>query len=299
MADGYQVLNLEEPEGRPYMHKVYFVDTTLRDGEQAPGVAFSVLEKVNIARLLDKLGVSQIEAGIPVMGTLEVEAVTAIAGLGLNAVVSTWNRMVVGDIKASLACGVKNTHITLPASDIHIKHKLRKDRLWVIENMRRVISYAKEHGCNVTVGLEDASRADQAFLIQLADQARREGALRLRYADTVGVLEPFRTRQVIEQLIKATGMDIEFHGHNDFGMATANTLAAFKGGAKYLSTTITGIGERAGNCTFEEAVAALNHFEKMGLKFDNKLLKQLCAYVGKAAGRVSITTYAPDIVVAN
>jgi len=137
------------------------------------------------------------------------------------------------------------------------------------------------------------------LLILLGDQARREGALRLRYADTVGVLEPFRTRQVIEQLIKATGMDIEFHGHNDFGMATANTLAAFKGGAKYLSTTITGIGERAGNCTFEEAVAALNHFEKMGLKFDNKLLKQLCAYVGKAAGRVSITTYAPDIVVAN
>ena len=281
------------------MKKVYFVDTTLRDGEQAPGVAFSVIEKVCIARMLDQLGVSQIEAGVPAMGSPEVEAVAAISRLGLHAVVSTWNRMVIGDIKASLACGVKNTHITLPASDIHIKHKLRKDRFWVIENMSRVVSYAREHGCNVTVGLEDASRADLDFLIQLAGQACREGASRLRFADTVGMLEPFRTRQVIELLAAETGMDIEFHGHNDFGMVTANTLAAYKGGAKYLSTTINGIGERAGNCSFEEAVAALNHFEKLGLEFDNKLLKQLCYYVGKAAGRATPAGYGPEIVAAN
>lgn len=273
------------------MDKVYFVDTTLRDGEQAPGAAFSVIEKVNIAIMLDQLGVSHIEAGVPAMGSPEVEAVAAIAGLGLNAVVSTWNRMVIGDIKASLACGSKNTHITVPASDIHIKYKLQKDMVWVIENMRRVVSYAGEHGCCVTVGLEDASRADPDFLVRLADQARREGAVRLRFADTVGLLDPFRTRQVIEQLVAATGMDIEFHGHNDFGMATANTLAAFKGGAKYLSTTITGIGERAGNCSFEEMVKALARFEKLDLKFNNKLLAKLCSYVDKAAGRAILAAH--------
>lgn len=267
------------------MKEVYFVDTTLRDGEQAPGVAFSVLEKVNIARMLDRLGISHIEAGIPAMGSPEIEAVSAIAGLGLKAVISTWNRMVIGDIKASLTCGIKNTHITVPASDIHIKYKLNKDRTWVMESMKKAISYAVEHGCCVTVGAEDASRADQAFLIDLACQARREGAVRLRFADTLGVLEPFRTRQMIKDLVEATGMDIEFHGHNDFGLVTANTLAAFKGGAKFLSTTITGIGERAGNCSFEKIVGALSHFENFDSGLDQKLLAQLCSYVNRTAGR--------------
>lgn len=267
-----------------------------------PEWLFQLWKKVNIARMLDQLGVNQIEAGIPAMGSPEVEAITAIAGLGLNAVVSTWNRAVISDIKASLACGVKNIHITIPASDIHIKHKLRKDRTWVIENMRKAISFAGEHGCCVTVGAEDASRSDPDYLISLASQARREGAVRLRYADTLGILDPFKTRETIEQLVEATGMDIEFHGHNDFGMVTANTLSAFQGGAKYLSTTITGIGERAGNCSFKEVVAALRQFEKLNLEFDKKLLVELSAYVNKAAGRTTevinepgyVNSFAPD-----
>jgi len=267
------------------MEAVYFVDTTLRDGEQAPGVAFSVMEKVRIAEMLDSLGVDQIEAGIPAMGSPEVEAVTEIAGLGLKAVVSAWNRMTIGDIKASLSCGVKHLNVSAPVSDIHIKYKLRKDRIWVIESMKRALSYALEHDCRVTVGAEDASRADVNFLINFACHARREGADRLRFADTLGILDPFRTKQIIQQLIENTGIDIEFHGHNDFGMATANTLAAFKSGVRYLSTTITGIGERAGNCSFEEAVSALESFEKMALKFDRSLLSRVCSYVGIAAGR--------------
>lgn len=268
------------------METVHFVDTTLRDGEQAPGVAFTVKEKVQIAKMLDCLGVDQIEAGIPAMGSPEVEAIKEIAGLGLKAVVSTWNRMTIGDIKASLACGVKHIHVSAPVSDTHIKYKLRKNRIWVIESMKRALSYAREHDCRVTVGAEDASRADMEFLISFACHARREGAERLRFADTLGVLDPFKTKQIMKQLVENTGMDIEFHGHNDFGMATANTLAAFKGGARYLSTTITGIGERAGNCSFEEAVSALESFEKLGLKFDRSQLSRICSYVNKAAGRI-------------
>lgn len=267
------------------MPDVYFVDTTLRDGEQAPGVAFTTKEKVWIAKMLDSLGVDQIEAGIPAMGSPEVEALGEINALGLKTVVSTWNRVTIGDIKASLACGIKHVHLSAPVSDIHIQYKLGKNRIWVLESMRRAVSYARERGCRVTVGAEDASRADLNFLISFADQARREGAERLRFADTLGILNPFSARVVIDRLIEYTGMDIEFHGHNDFGLATANTLAAFKAGARYLSTTITGIGERAGNCCFEEAVLALNSVERVGLKFDRALLLSLCSYVNRAAGR--------------
>lgn len=267
------------------MPEVYFVDTTLRDGEQAPGVAFNLKEKVHIAKMLDSLGVSQIEAGIPAMGSPEVEALVEIASLGLKAVVSTWNRITIGDIKASLACGIKNVHLSAPVSDIHIKHKLGKNRVWVLESMRRAVSYALERGCRVTVGAEDASRADPGFLVSFACYARREGAERLRFADTLGVMEPFTTRAVIQRLIEQSGIELEFHGHNDFGLATANTLAAYKGGARYLSTTITGIGERAGNCSFEEAVSALTSIEKLGLNYDHALLAQLCAYVRRVSGR--------------
>lgn len=229
------------------MRPVYFVDTTLRNGEQAPGVAFTVSEKVKIARMLDSLGVAQIEAGIPAMGSPELEAVTENAGLGLKAVVSTWNRMTIGDVKASLACGVKNIHVSTPVSDIQIKYKLGKDRVWVLEHLKRTISYAREHQCRITVGAEDAPPADMNFLIHFARQAGLAGAERLRFADTLGMLDPFRAEQVIRRLIEETGMEVEFHGHNDFGLATANTFAAWKAGARYLDTSIGGLGERVGN----------------------------------------------------
>lgn len=270
------------------MPEVYFVDTTLRDGEQAPGVSFNLMEKVRIAKLLDSLGVSQIEAGIPAMGSPEVEALEEIGSLGLKAAVSTWNRVNIGDIKASLACGIKNVHLSAPVSDIQIKYKLGKDRIWVLESMRRAVSYALERGCRVTVGAEDASRADPDFLVSFACYARREGAERLRFADTLGVMEPFTTRAVIQRLIEQSGIELEFHGHNDFGLATANTLAAYKGGARYFSTTITGIGERAGNCSFEELVKVLKNIEKLGLSFDSKRLDLLSAYVKRASGRAYV-----------
>ncbi len=267
------------------MRHVCFVDTTLRDGEQAPGVAFTVQEKVQIAIMLDSLGIEYIEAGIPAMGSPEEEAIKEIADLGLRAVISAWNRVNISDIKASLACGIKHIHVSSPVSDIHIELKLRKNRTWVIENMKRAVSYALEHGCRVTVGAEDASRADLKFLIRFTVQARREGAERLRFADTVGVLEPFRTKQIIGMIIENTGMDIEFHGHNDFGLATANTYAAFKAGARFLSTTLGGLGERAGNCSFEEILAVLRQHEGIDLNVNEDLLASTLNYLKAASGR--------------
>lgn len=164
-----------------YRFSPALVDTTLRDGEQAPGVAFSLQEKVIIARLLDSLGVEVIEAGIPAMGKIEQTAIKAICNLNLKAQVFVWNRLLLADLRASIACGARNVHICAPVSELHIKDKLSKNRQWVMDCLVRAIRYAKDYGCRVSVGAEDASRADFGFywntLYWLRRQARKDCVL--------------------------------------------------------------------------------------------------------------------------
>lgn len=235
------------------------VDTTLRDGEQAAGVAFSLQEKVVIARLLDLLGVEVIEAGTPAMGEMEQATIKAIGSLKLKAQVFTWNRLLLADIRASIACGTRNVHICAPVSELHIKDKLGKSRQWVMDCLVRAVRYARDYGCRVTVGAEDASRADFGFLLEYALLAQEAGAERLRFADTVGVMEPFNTRRVIGLLVEKMAIPVEFHGHNDFGLATANSLAAFTAGAAYINTTVGGVGERAGNTCLGDIINLFNN----------------------------------------
>lgn len=267
------------------MQEVFFVDTTLRDGEQSAGVAFTTKEKVHIARLLDGVGVYQIEAGIPAMGKVEMDAIYDILNLNLKAKVSAWNRANLEDVKASLACGARNLHISAPVSDIHIQYKLKRTRNWVLDSIKRTVGYARGLGCTVTVGAEDASRADIDFLMQFARLAREEGAARLRFADTLGVLDPFTTRDRVAQIIEQAGIEVEMHGHNDFGMATANALAAYKAGAGYLSTTVSGMGERAGNSSFEEVLEMFQHVEGIPLQVHEEKLAELVRFVAVAANR--------------
>lgn len=267
------------------MQQVYFIDSTLRDGEQSAGVAFTNKEKVKIASLLDQTGVYQIEAGIPVMGKMEMDAIYSILSLNLKSKVSTWNRANLRDVKASLACGARNLHISAPVSDIHIKYKLNRSRMWVLDSIKKTVNYAKSSGCTVSVGAEDASRADLDFLIKFARLVMDEGATHLRFADTLGVLDPFTTREKIKKIIQETGIEVEIHAHNDFGMATANTLAAYQAGAKYLSTTVSGLGERAGNSSFEEVLGVLKRFARIDLSVDQRKLSSLSRYVAKAANR--------------
>ncbi|MBN2073767.1 MAG: homoaconitate hydratase [Actinobacteria bacterium] len=269
-------------------------DTTLRDGEQTAGVVFANDEKIHIARMLDKIGVHQIEAGIPAMGGDEKEAIKSIVSLGLNCSILGWNRPVKTDIDASVDCGVDAVALSISTSDIHIEHKLRKNREWVLETLKNGIDYAKGFNLYVSVNAEDASRSDMEFLLQFARVARDTGADRLRYCDTLGIMDPFETFLRVKSIIDIIGIDIEMHTHNDFGMAIANAIAGIKAGAIYVNTTVNGLGERAGNAAFEELAMALKYIEGVDLGFNTKLFRSLSEYVARASGRI-LPTWKPIV----
>ncbi len=269
-------------------------DTTLRDGEQTAGVVFANDEKLHIAKMLDKVGVHQIESGIPAMGGDEKDAIKKIAGLGLNCSVLAWNRPVKSDIEASVECGVDAVALSISSSDIHIEHKLRKSREWVLETMKSGVDFAKSHNLYVSVNAEDASRSDMEFLLQFARTARDAGADRLRYCDTLGILDPFETFMRVKNIIDIIGIDMEMHTHNDFGMAIANAIAGIKAGATYVNTTINGLGERAGNAAFEEFVMALKYVEGVDMGFNTTLFRNISEYVARASNRV-LPTWKPIV----
>jgi homocitrate synthase NifV len=264
---------------------VYIDDTTLRDGEQTAGVVFANEEKVNIARMLAKIGVHQIEAGVPAMGGDEKESIKEIVGLGLDTSILGWNRAVVSDVKHSLDCGVDAVAVSISSSDIHIEHKLQKDRQWVLDSVKKATEFAKENDLYVSVNAEDSSRADPEFLVEFARVAKQSGADRLRYCDTVGILDPFETYERVKMLMDEVDIPIEMHTHNDFGMATANAIAGLKAGATYVNTTVNGLGERAGNASMEELVMALQYSEGVNLGIRTSLFRQLSEYVALASGR--------------
>lgn len=240
------------------------VDTTLRDGEQKAGIALGINEKVQIAKILDDMGIFQIEAGIAAMGGDEKESIRKIVKLGLKSKISSWNRMNIEDINESMDCSVDIIHISVPVSDIQIEDKLKKNKSWILENVEKCVQYAVSKGYEVTVGLEDASRADINFLIEVCRLIYSIGVKRVRYADTVGILYPRRVFHQINKIREAVPIEIEVHAHNDFGMAIINSIGALKAGAKYVDCTITGIGERAGNCDFLEFAKTI--YELLGEK---------------------------------
>ena len=267
------------------MQNVKMCDTTLRDGEQTAGVVFANEEKLRIAKLLDKVGVDQIEAGVPVMGGDERDSIKKIVNADLDASIMGWNRAVVSDIKASIDCGVDAVAVSVSTSDIHIEKKLNESRQWVLEHMVEATEFAKNQDLYVSVNAEDSTRSDFEFLVEFARKAKEAGADRLRYCDTVGIMTPLKTHEAIKNLKREVDIAIEMHTHNDFGLAAANALTGAKGGAEYIGTTVNGLGERAGNAPLEEIVMALKHLEDLDLGFNTSDFLELSEYVARASAQ--------------
>ncbi|HKW43509.1 MAG TPA: homoaconitate hydratase [Thermoplasmata archaeon] len=233
-------------------------EETLRDGEQTPGVAYTPEEKLRIARLLDELHVPIMDVGIPVVSSEETRAVRGIADAGLDATIMAAARTVRKDVDACITCGVDEIALFTAASDLHIKHKLGLTREQVKEAAIRETEYAVAHGVEVSFVTEDTFRADLGFVVDLYNACTEAGAHRAVICDTVGVMTPPGITWFFEQLKpRVTATELSFHGHNDFGLAVANSLAAVEAGVQVPHTCVNGLGERSGNASFEELVLSL------------------------------------------
>jgi len=260
-------------------------DTTLRDGEQAPYVAFNTKEKLQIAKLLYEAGADELEVGIPIMGKKEREDLKEILNLELPIQIMSWNRATLKDLEASLECGVKAVDLSIPVSDTLIEVKFKKDRDRVFKNLEEVVSVAKREGLFVCVGGEDSSRTELGFLKEVLEFSKSIGADRFRYCDTVGILTPHQTYENIRYLRNCTTLDIEMHMHNDFGMATANSIAGIEAGAMSANTTVIGLGERAGNASFEQVLMSYSHQLREQKEISSSKLRELVSKVSFAANR--------------
>ncbi|MGL6259037.1 homocitrate synthase [Vibrio sp. WXL210] len=264
-------------------------DTTLRDGEQSPGVAFTTGEKLTLAKALYQAGVTSLEVGIPAMGGAECHGINLIRQALPDAELMVWSRMTQPDLDACMATGADWINISLPASEQQLKYKLGLSLDAMLDKLCTLSYQAINAGLKVSIGLEDASRATDDDLALIAQTAEAVGIHRLRFADTLGILDPFSTFERMSRLVKASSVPVEAHPHNDLGLATANALAAVSAGAQSVNTTLMGLGERAGNAPLEEVSVALEVLKQRKTGIDLAQLPALC----KLAKRCSGQGYAP------
>jgi isopropylmalate/homocitrate/citramalate synthase len=260
-------------------------DETLRDGEQTPGVRFTPAEKLRVAELLSEIGVGVIDAGIPVVSEDEARAVKTIAHAGLRAKILASARTVAGDVEAVIASGVSHIAIFVAASRVHLKFKLKMGPDEVVAATRKSVRRAKEAGLHVSFVTEDTVRAPFEFVERLYGAAKEEGAERLVVADTVGVMTPLTFRWYLTEFIqRVRPADLSVHCHNDFGLATANTLSALEVGARTPHVCVNGLGERAGNASLEEVVVALETLYNYRTGIRTERLYELSRLVEELSG---------------
>ena len=267
--------------------KVRIFDTTLRDGEQTPGVSLSPEKKLNIAKKLDELGIDAIETGFPVISDGEREAVKMITSANLKAELCGLARTNKKDIDAAIDCGLNYIHTFIATSDIHLEYKLKMTRDEALSKAIEAVEYGKSRGLQVEFSAEDATRTDREFLKKVFGEVAKAGADRIDIPDTVGYSTPQYIAEITKDAIDATKLPVSVHCHNDFGLAVANAISGIQAGAQCAHVTINGIGERAGNASLEEFVMALNSLQfeqKWETNINTKLLYETSRYVSKLIG---------------
>ena len=263
--------------------KARIFDTTLRDGEQTPGVSLTPDQKLRIAVKLDALGVDVIEAGSAITSAGERQGIKEIVSEGLSAEICSFARAVQVDVDAALECDVESVHLVVPTSDLHIEHKLRKTREEVKQTAMDAVEYAVDHGLLVELSAEDATRSDYNFLKQVFREGIAIGAKRICACDTVGMLTPEKSYEFYNGLT-GLGVPVSVHCHNDFGLAVANTLSGLNAGASQAHVTVNGIGERAGNASLEEVVVSLYSLYNSETNINIKMLYEMSKTVARMTG---------------
>lgn len=264
--------------------KIYIFDTTLRDGEQTPGVALTTDDKIQIAQKLNNLGVDKIEVGFPASSPGEIESAKRISEMDLDSTLVGLARSLEKDIDAVLDADLEYVHTFIGTSPLHRDYKLRMDKEKIIETSVSAVEYAKDHGLTVEFSAEDATRTERDFLFEVFTEVVSAGADFIDVPDTVGILTPVLTREIITDIKNNFTAPISVHFHNDFGLATANTLTAIECGANQAHVTINGLGERTGNCSLEELVMTLKSAYGIDLGLDTTRLYSLSNLVGRLTG---------------
>lgn len=275
-------------------NNVILEDTTLRDGEQSPGVAFTKEGKISIFSSLLAAGIRWVEVGIPAMGGDELAVLENLLERKDEAMLVAWNRGVETDVIQSLDLGFQAVHIGLPTSAIHLDSSIKKDRAWLLRTASNLIGRAKDRGAYVSISAEDVGRSEIGFVEEYAVHVAEAGADRIRLSDTVGILTPEQYAEVVRRVVMSADIAVQCHAHNDFGLATANTLAGLCAGATFFHATVNGIGERAGMPDLAQCVLALKLLYGVEVGVDTSRLIALSRLVAEAT-HVSCPPWQPIV----
>jgi 2-isopropylmalate synthase len=264
--------------------EVTVFDTTLRDGEQTPGIAFTFEQKLEIARQLSAIGVHVIEAGFPASSRAEIETVSAIKKLGLEARICGLARSVKTDVDACLDCDVDMVHVFIPTSDIQRIHTINKSREEVLEITDDIIHYIREHTSQCMFSAMDATRTDWDYLIEVFRTAAHAGATIINVPDTVGIISPSGMKTLVSRIAREVDCPIDVHCHNDFGLAVANTIAAVEAGASQVQVTVNGLGERAGNADLAQTVMIMESMYRITTGIRKERLVETSRLISRFSG---------------
>lgn len=277
----------------PRAKRIGVIDSTLRNAQHPSDGNFTLSEKVEIAVALDHAGVDEIEVGCPSPDEQALAEIAEIAAALKAAQPDVCCQMERADVDAAQCTAAKRIYLTVPLSDTQLKSRLDANRAQALVRIHELVSYARDKGFCVSFSGEDASRADTSFVLSALRTAERAGAQRFRYADTLGILEPFAVHDLFKALRKETDLELEFHGHDDLGLAAANTIAAIRGGATHASVSVPGVGRLPGNAPLEEVIAGIKRFSLGSYRVRLSRLSHLNSLVTRAARRSSLQQGAP------